>query len=63
MFTIGIAELAIILVIGLILLAVPIGIIVLVLLVTRRGSNRVASLEAENRDLREQLNAARDKSH
>ena len=53
---IGLPELIIIAVFGLFLIGVPIAVVILVVyLIRKQGSSRVAELEAENESLRRQL--------
>jgi len=60
MFGMGIAEVVVLFFASLFMLAVPVGIVLLVLqLVRKQGGGRLAELEAENRRLREQLDALR----
>lgn len=56
MFSLGVAEIVVLLILGILVIGVPVGVVFLVLfLVRRQGGTRVAELEAENRRLREQL--------
>lgn len=61
MFGLGAAEILILLAIGLLVVVLPVGIIVLVLhLVRTQVGDRIATLEAEVRRLREQLETRRN---
>jgi len=58
MFGLGVQEIIVILLVLGFLLAILVGIVLLVIfLVRRQGSGRIAQLEAENRQLREEISS------
>ena len=55
---IGLMELLLLVILGVVLIGVPVGIVLLILFLNRRrGGRSVADLEAENRRLRDELDA------
>ena len=55
---IGLMELLLLALLGVVLIGVPVGIVLLILFLNRRrGGRSVADLEAENRRLRDELDA------
>lgn len=53
---IGLMELLLLVILGVVLIGVPVGIVLLILFLNRRrGGRSVADLEAENRRLRDEL--------